>query len=214
MAVDFTKAIEITPIENQFTEETFSLLTKIFVSESVLHKAMDISLQEYRHYLWESFKGMTQRDIVLIAKHKNTSEILGCIVACDYHANESFNTWQPSALRPITKLLNDLQAIYDKSQKNNPGECLLVDMAVVKQNARGQGMYGKLRESVHQAGKEAGFIRVVGELSSTRTQKHCVSNLQQKVCAEIEFASFEFEGNYPFVAIDDPASIILVEGQL
>ena len=62
--------------------------------------------------------------------------------------------------------------------------------------------------------KAAGFNTVIGELSSAATQHVCVNSLGQTVMAEIEYASFEFAGGYPFAEIVKPPSIQLVEFQI
>jgi len=91
---------------------------------------------------------------------------------------------------------------------------MLVDMAVVSSMARGQGIYRKLRESAHLIGREAGFSRVIGELSSAATQQLCINRLKHKVCAEIVYSTYEYKNQKPFASIKEPKSIVLVEGDL
>jgi len=87
-------------------------------------------------------------------------------------------------------------------------------MAVVSSSYRHRGVYRRLREVVHCVGHNAGFKRVVGELSSAATQRVCVAEFGHTVCAEIHYDAFEFSGRRPFCLIRDPCSIQLVEGEL
>ena len=91
---------------------------------------------------------------------------------------------------------------------------MLVDLAVVKRQASGLGIYRQLREAAKQMAKIAGFKYVAGELSSPVTQHVCVNRMGHKVIAEIDYASFKYGGNYPFADINQPASIQLVEAEL
>jgi len=118
--------------------------------------------------------------------------VVGCIVACDYKLQAQNLAPIPDKLKPINAILNSLDNIYRKSRELQLGQCLLVDMAVVAPHARGHGIYKKLRDAIHQIGREAGFSYVVGELSSAATQHLCINRFNHKVCAEIEYSSFNY----------------------
>jgi len=120
----------------------------------------------------------------------------------------------PDSIRPVAALLQSLDALYRNQRQIVLGDYLLVDMAVVSSAACGQGLYRKLRTFVHQHGCNAGFKWVVGELSSAATQRVCVADFGHKICAEIDYRSFEYSGQRPFSTISDPRSILLVEGEL
>jgi len=104
--------------------------------------------------------------------------------------------------------------MYRRSMQFPIGEYMLVDMAVVTPSARGQGIYRKLREAIHGVGRAAGFLTVVGELSSAATQHLCINVFNHKVCAEISYSSYDYKGSTPFSNIESPETIVLAEGRL
>jgi len=216
-------------------EEAFSLACKVFVEGSVLHAAMDISVEEYRRYMEVSFNSMLNQALSLVALNTSNNEIVGCLVACDYLSQNQQTTIDsnigsalpisaqdpqlskttvPDKLKPVNAILDSLDEIYRKNRQLRAGQCMLVDMAVVTHAERGQGIYRKLREAAHRVGKDAGFSLVVGELSSAATQRLCVNRFKHKVCAEIEYSEFAYNGDTPFASINIPNSILLVEGEL
>ncbi len=214
MARNPINSVEITPMTSDNSHEAFSLACKVFVNASVLHTAMDVTFKEYREYMRASFEVMWKQGLSIIATDTNSNELIGCLVACDYQTQTKNSAKIPNKLKPVIALLRDLEEIYLQNRQIEPGQFMLVDMAVVKPEASGRGIYRKLREKAHQIGREAGFRNVVGELSSAATQHLCINRFGHKVCAEIEYTSFNYLGRRPFAAIKEPPSIILVEGDL
>ncbi len=160
------------------------------------------------------FKAMWQQGLSLIATDAVTNEILGCIVSCDYASLPQNANSLPEKIKPVNALLENLEEQYRKTHRALPGECLLIDMAVVKPTSRERGIYTQLRSHAHNIGSDFGFTKVIGELSSAATQRLCVDQLGHKVCAQIEYASFNYENTTPFSNIKDPSSIVLVEAML
>jgi len=214
MALYCTADVEISPMTREISSTAFSLACKIFADASVLHTAVDISIEEYREYMQASFDAMWKQGLSLVATDRTNNELIGCLVACDYAIQEPSTDQVPYKLKPVNALLNNLEAIYLENRQLEPRKYMLIDMAVVNSTASGRGIYRKLRETAHQVGREAGFNRVVGELSSAATQHICINRFGHKVCAEIEYASFGYMNKTPFAAIKEPSSIVLVEGEL
>ncbi len=206
--------ITILPLNENNAAEAFSLACKVFVDASVLHTATGVGIEEYQSYMKSSFMTMISQGLSLVAIDNCSNEIIACIVACDYHEQVHSTAIIPETLKPINAILQRLDDAYRAKRPLRSGQCMLIDMAVVSPSARGQQYYRILRESVHQIGLKAGYERVVGELSSAATQHLCINRFHHNVYAEIEYASFEFNGNKPFSAIKEPPSILLVEGEL
>ena len=210
-----TAALNIVPIENSFSAQALTLVADQFCANSTLHQAMKISPSEFYnhlHPLWQEYAFEGPVDTLVAVSHEHT-EVVGCIIACPFPMQlESLKTL-PEKQRPITALLQALEASY---LKNNPmiDQSLLVDIAVVDKGVANRGIYQKLRAELHLRAKEAGYKKIYGELSSSATQHVCVDNLRHKVVSEIAFKNFIYNGKRPFASIDSPASIQLVEGTL
>ena len=71
-----------------------------------------------------------------------------------------------------------------------------------------------MRAAAQDLARRRAFQRVLGELSSSATQRYVPERLGHKKEAEVEFATFEMEGTRPFRTIVDPPSFILAEGML
>ncbi|MEM7379422.1 MAG: hypothetical protein AAF460_18195 [Pseudomonadota bacterium] len=138
------------------------------------------------------------------------SSIVGCAIAVDAATEYALAQNQP----PSNAISALLQALRATAPKPRPGACLLVDMAVVDPDHTGQGTYTAMRSAVHDRARAAGYRSVRGELSSTATQRVCVEHLGHRVLGAVHYAGFAHDGLYPFAAISDPASILLVEGAL
>ena len=206
--------LDISLLTSENSGHAFELVCEVFVEGSVLHKAVGVSLDEYREYLSGSFQIMLQQGLSLVATDRLNGEVVGCLVACDYTTPVQALTEMPECVKPVSALLQRLDTLYRQQRQITPGDTLLVDMAVVGKGVRGRGLYRKLREVVHHHGYSAGFRRVAGELSSAATQHVCVTEFGHKVCVEIDYEAFEFSGHRPFSVIRDPRSIQLVEGEL
>lgn len=209
-----THAIRITGITAELQDEAFSLICNVFAKNSVLHSALEISAKEYRRYAAPWFEGIVQQQFSLVALDEDTQKVVGCLLACDYANQVSNPSTVPEKFRPLSALLSQLDHLYSAGEASLPGERLLVDIAVVHPDAGGKGVYRRLRESVHHIARAAGFRLVIGELSSAATQYVCINKMGQRVCAEINYASFEFEGRTPFASISNPCGIQLVEAEL
>lgn len=206
--------VQIKTMTKASSAEAFSLACKVFVESSVLHNAVKISLDEYRTYMHSAFEGMWAQGLSVVATDLATEKLIGCLVACDYASLPQGNVDTPKPLMPVNALLQELDKQYQRTRKIDSGQYMLVDMAVVTAEAQGLGLYKKLREHAHKLGRDAGFRYVLGELSSAATQHLCINRFGHKVLAEIDYASFEFDNSRPFAEIKEPASIVLVEGEL
>lgn len=142
-----------------------------------------------------------------------TDGLIGCIIPAPFPSNFS-NIHKLSPKRRSIALL--LQALEESYLSGNPPlrDTILIDLAVVSSQARGRGIYQRLRKEIQVSAKKAGFRNIAGELSSTATQKVCVQKFGQRVVAEIYFAQYKEKDRYPFSSITTPTSIQLVIGDL
>jgi len=108
---------------------------------------------------------------------------------------------------------SQLAAIYRHRRHIVAGEVALVDMAAVNPIYAGQGGYRALRMALAAHAYDRGYRYVVGELSSTVTQRLVLDQLHHKNRAELVLADFIYDGKRPFAAIPTPAKIILAEGR-
>ena len=214
MESNLVTGINICRLTVDKSDAALSLACQVFANGSVLHKALDISIEEYREYMRVPFELMLEQNLSLVAVEADTNMILGCLVACDYTFQVPNKTEVPAKLKPLAALLEELDRSYRKQRPMILGQSMFVDMAVVSPDATGRGIYRGLRETAHRIGRDVGFKRVIGKLSSAATQHVCVSRFGHRVCAEIEYASFLYRGQKPFAKICDPVSIQLVEGEL
>ncbi len=204
----------IVPLRKQHRDDALSLVCNQFATGSVLHKAMKIGVDEYRLHIQEAFNIAIEEELSVIAIDSESGQVLGCLIATEFVVKRTDITLLPPKFRPIKSLLENLEEIYVRSKKIARGEYMLVDLAIVSDTARGQGIYSKLRSAVHDIGRKRHFKYVVGELSSAATQHLCVEKLGQSVKAEITYANFDYEGSFPFKSIQVPPSIQLAESRL
>lgn len=206
--------VEISKLSRENSSPAFSLACKVFAQESVLHKATGVSIEDYREYLNAPFEAMREQQLSLVATDSTTKQVIGCLIACDYAIQIHNPIESPESVKPINALLQQLDKSYRETRRIIPGQFILVDMAIVSPGARGRSIYQKLREAAHLVARNAGYKWAVGELSSAATQRVCVNKFGHKVCAEIEYSSFEYSGRRPFSTIQAPPSIQLVEADL
>jgi GNAT superfamily N-acetyltransferase len=206
--------ISILPLDPALPELAFDLICHAFVRNSVLHRALQITTKEYRDYAAPWFELIVQQGFSIVAVDNNTQQVAGCLLACDYANQVSNPSVVPEKFRPLSALLARLDYLYCEGNKPAFGEQLLIDIAVVDPDFEGRGVYTQLRRYVQHMARSAGFRLVVGELSSAATQSVCVNKFGHRVCAEVEYSQFEFEGELPFASIDDPSGIQLVVGEL
>jgi len=208
------KVCTIIPLERPHYEEALKFTASEFCAGSTLHRALGIHSCDYIKYLRQPFLSLAAENLSFIALDSATNSIVGCILSGDYSCSSAADNVTPDQLKPIAALIRELEEKYKSHRVVNPGSILLVDIAVVAHTVRGQGIYRQLRNTVHDAGTSRGFKYVIGELSSLATQQLCVKKLGHKVVCEIQYDRFEYQGDYPFVSIKEPACIQLVEGVL
>ena len=205
--------IDLHPLGDAHFDAAFALATEVFVARSVLHRALDVGLAEYRRYLAPSFAAMIAEGLSVVAVERRTGAVVGCLVAGDYRT-PPVACEAPPRLAPLGALMADLRRRYECRRGPAPGEAMLVDMAAVAGGATGHGLYRRMREAVHERGRKSGFRMVIGEATSTATQHVLLNRLGHRRMAEIPFREFTHEGAHPFAAIVDPPSIVLAEGDL
>ena len=205
---------EISPIGQSDFEAVFALAVSSFATQSTLHAAVGISVEDYASYLRPSFQDMIDEGLSLKAIDNDNGTVLGAIIATDL-----VNCLSPSApsdrrFRPIVALTQSLLQSYVENEALMAGAIALVDMGFTAPEARGSGIYNALRTTVHSHLASLGYQRVLGELSSAATQHVVLKKLGHRAVAQISFQEFEFEGAKPFDEITEPTEIILSEGIL
>ena len=78
-------------------------------------------------------------------------------------------------------------------------------MAVVSPDFAGHGVYRALRIALAIHAYDRGYRFVVGDLSSTVTQRLFTDRLHHKNCAELVLADCVFDGKRRFAAIHTPS---------
>lgn len=206
----------IVPLEPEYSSAALELICEEFSLHSPLHRALEISTDEYHEYLlprWNDY-AFGKQSSSLIALEPQTRELLGCLIAIPYTPQTGFKQNVPQRMRPIAALLEHLEYQIKPLDSDLSRASLLVDLAVVKHSRKGQGIYKQLRESVHSIARKEGYSYVLGELSSAATQHVCVKKMGHQVLAEVPYADFSFQGTLPFATIDHPVSIQLVAHSL
>ena len=202
---------QINPVSQHLA---FDLICDVFVTNSVLHRALQITPEEYRDYAAPWFELIVKQGFSVVAMDKNTQQVAGCLLACDYANQVSNPATVPEKMRPLSAILTQLDHLYCQEEKPAIGEQLLIDIAVVHPEFEGNGVYTRMRQYVQHLARSAGFRLVVGELSSAATQAVCVDKFRHKIFAEVKYDQFRFEGNAPFASISEPKGIQLVVGKL
>lgn len=207
-------SFDIRPIDTSLSEAAFLLATQVFAESSTLHRALNISLDEYRDYLRPSFQQMLAEGLSVAALRKENNALVGCIIATDFHRVLNQEPSSHPTFAPLSALTDDLCQRYSRHRNITPGEVLLIDMGAVAKTASGKGLYQKMRAAAQKAAFEKGYRSVVGELSSAATQHVVLDRLGHQKMAELFFDSFTHRGRRPFEAIKEPKSIVLAEGAL
>jgi len=207
-------AIDIRPLDPYLLESAFDLATRVFIGGSTLHCALGIGLEEYRSYLRPDFEAMVCEGLSVAAIDTVNNELSGCLIVTDVTAQFRAQPVAGPAFTPLAKLNGELFSQYLRSREIRAGETVLVDMGAVSQDARGGGVYRAMRAAAQDLARRRRFRRVLGELSSSATQRFVLERLGHKKVAEVDFATFEFEGTRPFRTIIDPPSLVLAEGML
>ena len=204
----------ISPVEVADFEEVFAMATSAFAKQSTIHAALGISVDDYAAYLRPSFRSMIDEGLSLKAVNKETGAVLGAIIATDLMECLSPSPPTDPRFAPISALTQRLLKFHIGDTQPQTGSIALVDMGFTAPEARGHGIYTKLRVAVHDHLKELGYNRVLGELSSVATQHVVLDKFGHRAISEITFKDFEYGGETPFAAITEPSSIILSEGIL
>lgn len=186
------------------------LAARVFAAGSTLHRACGIEAPEYKDLLRDGFLHNVAQGLSVMARDK--TGVLGCVVACDLLDQGSGPT--DPRLVPLQVLLHELEKKYIELQSPTPGQTILIDMAFVRPDQTGRGLYQRLRAATHGLAKSRGYRRVIGLLSSAATQHVVVTRLGHRVMARVAFAGFDHDGTCPFAKITDPQEIWLTEGRL
>lgn len=211
--------ITLLPLATMHFEDAFMLASDIFAAGSTLHVALGVGRDDYRDYLRPGFFAMLADGLSIGAIDQNTGRLVGVLIAADFHKSvlgETPALAQPidPRLQPIKALSATLEGVYLRQRPSKPGETALVDMAAIAPSARGNGLYRRLRHYFARHAGRLGYHYVIGELSSSATQKVVLEDLGHRQCAAIAFADFQYDGGFPFQSITAPSHIILAEGAL
>ena len=203
--------ISFETLDESDVSAAFDLATETFAQGSTLHRALGVGLDEYRAYLRPSFQQMAEEGMSVIARD-GEGRLLGCLIVTEYRVEDSSRLSPPfDALAGLAKALD---AQYRKACRVAAGDAVLVDMAAVALDARGMGLYGRMRREAESFALAKGYRLILGELSSVATQHFVLEKLGHKKRAEVMFDEFTYQGAKPFAGIKAPRSVILAEGEL
>ena len=206
---------EIHSLDESRAEQAFALASLNFATQSVLHKTIAADLEEYRAYLRPTFFDDLGNGLSLMATDPNSGELMGILVVRDFR-KQRFAGDLPyqDKYDQISALFEELEAIYMQARHLAPGDALLVDMAAVPLAHTGKGIYQALRAEISIRAKSLGYKYIIGELTSSATQKVVLEKMGHRKRAEIAFAEFNLNGRLPFAAITEPQTVILAEETL
>ena len=196
-------------------KQAFALASLNFATQSVLHKGVGADLEEYRAYLRPTFFNDLGDGLSLMATGPGSGELMGILVVRDF-CKQRFAAELPyqDKYDQISTLFEELEAIYLQTRQLAAGDALLVDMAAVLPAHTGKGIYQALRTEISIRAKSLGYKYIIGELTSTATQKVVLEKMGHRKSAEIPFAEFTLNGRLPFATITDPKTVILAEETL
>jgi hypothetical protein len=206
--------IAIQPLKAHNLDAAFELATEVFSRASTLHRALGVTLEDYRIYLRPQFRQVVAQGLSVVAIDTRTGAVMGCMIVTDYAKQPAGDIGTYPVMTPLAALARELDHQYTAAGKVSPGQVILIDMGAVRPEAEGRGIYQSMRAQVHTIAKSKGFQRVVGELSSAATQHVVLTQLGHAKMAEVSFHDFECDGAFPFRTITQPRSIVLAEGQL
>ena len=202
-------------IDNNIAEDAFLFVSEVFATRSTLHRAINIEIGLYRDYLKAYYKQAVDQGLSIVAVDKSEQEICGMLSAKDIMVSDTTTqVLQVKKLLPITKLSQKLDEIYFAQRQINLADAMLVDMAAESQHYGGLNIYKDMRLKAHSIAEQQGFKYVIGQLSSRRTQKIILSELNHRNCREIAFSAFTCDGRHPFASITNPKSIMISEQRL
>ncbi|WP_319545935.1 hypothetical protein [Ruegeria conchae] len=201
-------------LDDNDLDQSFALATQVFVDGSTLHRALNIQLNEYRDYLWPSFKAMVSEGLSVVSVDSTTYKILGCLIITEFSHVNAPSGEKTTPFAPLSALTSELVSRYSRKRDLRRGEAVLVDIGAVALEASGKGIYKAMRKRANQVAHDHGFRFVLGELSSSATQRVVLTRMGHRKIAEVRFSDFEYEGSRPFASISDPESIVMSEGDL
>ena len=207
-------SINILPFEKIYIESIFQFATEIFVEDSTLHKAININLKDYQNCLRSSFIDILDEGLSVIAIEANSKSLIGFILLTSFEKHISQTKKSNGLLAPISAISSELIKQYKKGNNLIPNTGVLVDMAAVAPQYRGEGIYENMRNSANNLAGKRGFTEIFGELSSEASQNLILTKLKHVKVAEVEFNTFKFRGSKPFISIINPKSIILAKGKI
>lgn len=205
----------IKALTTDHSNQALQLVANEFSAGSPLHRAMGITQQEYLEYLSDGWNNYAFGGPVksLGAFCKSSQQLIGCLIASHFPVSFDNLDTLPQKHKPIAALLQELENEYLK-HNYCIDRSLLVDLAVVRHDHRGSGIYQQLRAALHNNAASSGYKTVFGELSSSSTQYVCANKSAHQVVAEINYKDFNYGGRAPFATIEDPHSIQLVSVSL
>lgn len=195
-------------------DQAFELATQVFSRASTLHRALGVTLEDYRTYLRTPFQQVVAQGLSVAAIDMHTGDLMGCMIVTDYTKQPAGDVRAHPVMKPLVALARELDHQYAATRKVLPGQVVLIDMGAVRPEAEGRGIYQAMRAKVHAIAKSNRYQRVVGELSSAATHHVVMTQLGHAKLAEVNFHDFECQGRFPFRSITHPHSIVLAEGKL
>lgn len=111
-------------------------------------------------------------------------------------------------------LFQMLEAKYLQQRCLIRGDALLVDMAAISPPHTSKGIYQTLRKEISRRAKFPERKYVIGELTSSATQKVILQKMGHRHCAQINLSIFSDATRRPFASIVDPKIIVLAKAVL
>ena len=138
--------LNLVPLTQSTREQALEFVCREFVAGSVLHQSIGIKYAEYLEYMRKPFNAMADEKVSFVAIEKESDAIVGCLMAGDFALHTPELESVPEFVRPVAALLHDLEKPYRETRIPISGSTLLVDLAVVSNKVKGQGIYTRLRE--------------------------------------------------------------------
>ncbi len=207
-------SLAIKRLGEDYLHQSFLLATEVFAERSTLHRALNVQLEEYRNHLWPSFQAMVSEGLSVASVDPETDNVLGCLIMTEFRKQISPPVETSVRFAPLSALTSELVQRYQSIRDLKPGEAALVDMGAVASGSGGKGIYKAMRRKADRIAHDHGFRFILGELSSSATQRVVLDQMGHQNMAEVRFVDFEHQGTRPFSSITDPACIVMSEGSL
>ena len=98
------RQISLHSLDQTQAAAAFDLATEVFVAGSTLHRALGITLGEYRAYLRPSFQQMVAEGLSVVTIDEASGTLLGCLIATDFHSQLAHDTDAPPPFAPLAAL--------------------------------------------------------------------------------------------------------------